>query len=111
LLEEHLKYFPENHLHIYKKLAGGTTAGDQNDLKELMDAISLKFSFENQDFETDDLKKEMQNLMRALKVEYLKEKRQEISELIKRMEREGDESRLQEALQEFDIISKELQNI
>jgi hypothetical protein len=71
----------------------------------------LKFSFENQDFETDDLKKEMQNLMRALKVEYLKEKRQEISELIKRMEREGDESRLQEALQEFDIISKELQNI
>jgi hypothetical protein len=41
----------------------------------------------------------------------LKEKRQEISELIKRMEREGDESRLQEALQEFDIISKELQNI
>lgn len=111
LLEDHLQYFPENHLQIYEGLAGNKEKDGKNDLGELMSAISLRFSFENQDFEVEDLKKEMQNLLRALKVEYLKEKRQEISELIRKLERDGDEDSLRTALKEFDIISKELQNI
>ena len=114
VLEEHLKYFPEQHLHIYKNIFSAGLPSQESqpgDLKDLMNVISLRFSFENQNFEVEDLKKEMGNLLRELKVEYLKEKRQEISNLIRKLEESGDEKNLQEALQEFDIISKELQNI
>jgi DNA primase len=111
LLEAHLQYMPDEHAGIYRGLLQRDEAKIQSDLKELMDAISLRFSFENQNFEADDLKKEVENLLRELKVEYLKEKRQQISELIRKLEAGGNEQELKKALHQFDLISKELHNI
>jgi len=111
LLEAHLQYLPDEHAEIYKGLLQEDGTKIQNDLKELMSAISLRFSFENQHIEADALKKEMENLLRELKVEYLKDKRQQISELIRKLEAGGSEQELKEALYQFDLISKELHNI
>jgi DNA primase len=111
MLEAHLQYLPDAHVEMYKSLLRQDEAHIQNDLRELMNAISLRFSFENQHFEADALKKEMENLLRELKVEYLKDKRQQISELIRKLEVGGNERELKEALHQFDLISKELHNI
>ncbi len=111
LLEEHLKYLPDDHAEIYKGFLQQDEARIQTDLKELMSAISLRFSFENQHIEADALKKEMENLLRELKVEYLRDKRQQISELIRKLEAGGNEQELKEAMHQFDLISKELHNI
>jgi len=109
-LEKHLSYFPEQYFNIYKKLAGNGGESQQSDLDQIMNVISLRFSFENQNFDAESLQKEIQNLLRELKVEYLKEKRQEISNLIRKLESEGDEKSLKEALKEFAALSKELQS-
>lgn len=111
LLEDHVQYLPESHADIYKNMISKDETKIQSDLKDLMNAVSLRFSFENQNLEADALKKEMENLLRELKVEYLKDKRQHISELIRKLEVSGDERELKEALQQFDLISKELHNI
>jgi len=81
------------------------------DVGQLMDAISLRFSFENQNIESVKLESEIPMLFKELKIEYLKEKRQVISELIRQLESGGNEPKLKEALREFDIVSKELYSI
>ncbi|MBI4992109.1 MAG: DNA primase [Candidatus Harrisonbacteria bacterium] len=109
-IEDHLKYFPEQYLTIYRDLLLNKGVNVSSDLGDFMNSISLRFSFENQDFDVENLKKEMRNLLRELRVEYLKDKRQEISDLIKILEGEGDENKLQAAMREFANISKELHN-
>ena len=111
VLEEHLKYFPEQYHSLYKNFLSVEVKDAKNELSDLMSAISLRFSFENQDIEKEDLRKEIKNLLRELKIDYLKEKRQEISELIRKLEIDGDEKNLEKAMLEFDVITKELQNI
>ena len=108
-LEEHLSFLPEQYLNIYKKLSNKTGENPQSDLDEIMNVISLRFSFENQNFEPESLQKEIQNLLLELKVEYLREKRMEISNLIRKLESDGDEKSLKEALKEYDALSKELE--
>ncbi len=107
LLEESLRYFPKEHLRVYESLVSDANE-TKDELREIMNTISLKFSLENQDFEAETLKKEMQNLLRELKVEYLKERRQEVSELIHRLEQSGSDQGLQEAMEEYAALSSEL---
>lgn len=110
-LENYISYLPEPYLAVYQQLSS-KKEGQATELGEIMNEISLRFSFENQDFDTQNLEKETKNLMRELRVEYLKEKRQEIGNLIRRLEAaEGNELSLQQALQEFNSLSNELQNI
>lgn len=109
-LEAHLNYLPFSYQQFYNRLVSAEPSASSSNLGELMDVVSLRFSFENQNFDTEALQKETQNLLRELKVEYLKEKRQEIGEVIKKLEKEGKEENLKEALRDFDAICRELQN-
>ena len=108
-LTEHLSYLPKPYFQVYETLAKQNILELPSDLSELMSNVSLRFSFDNQNLAPADLEKETKNLLRELKVEYLKEKRQEISDLIRKLEKAGDENSLKEALREFAVISKELQ--
>lgn len=109
-LEAHLNYLPSSYQQFYNRLVSSEPSANSSNLGELMDVVSLRFSFENQNFDAEALQKETQNLLRELKVEYLKEKRQEIGEVIKKLEKEGKEENLKEALRDFDAICRELQN-
>lgn len=106
-IQSHAEYFPEKYLSIYQSAIGQKKSSD--DLSELMGLISMKFSLENDNFETEKLEKEAEILLKELKLEYLKERRQQISELIKKLEYDGEEEKLGSALREFSQISKELQ--
>lgn len=104
LLEENLIYLPLYYRDIYK----GNIEGD---LEKIVSLISLRFSFENEESDASKTEKEFLNLLRELKIEYLKEKRQEISQLIKKLENSGEEKALSEALKEFDNISREMHSL
>ena len=109
-LEKHLGYFPEQYLNIYKKLTDKESENRQSDLDEIMNVISLRFSFENQNFDAESLQKETQNLLRELKVEYLREKMREMHNLIQKLQSDGDDKSSDEALKEYNALSKELQS-
>lgn len=109
ILDEHIKYFPDRYANAYREF---TKPDDERsgDISELMGKISMRFSFNNQDMEIGSLEKEIGLLLRQLKLEYLKEKRQQLSDLIKQLDRSGDEKKLREAMSEFAEVSKELQD-
>lgn len=104
LLGESLQYLPVYYQEIY-------SGNFQGDLEKIVSLISLRFSFENEESDGAKTEKEFLNLLRELKIEYLKEKRQEISQLIKKLENSGEEKALNEALKEFDNISQEMRSL
>lgn len=108
MLNDHIKYFPDRYANAYREF---TKPEDErsSDIAELMGKISMRFSYNNQDMEIDSLEKEIGLLLRQLKLEYLKEKRQQLSDLIKQLDRSGDEQKLRQAMNEFAEISRELQ--
>ena len=108
MLNDHIKYFPDRYANAYREFTKPELERS-NDISELMGKISMRFSFNNQDMEIDSLEKEIGLLLRQLKLEYLKEKRQQLSDLIKQLDRNGDEKKLREAMNEFAEISRELQ--
>lgn len=108
--EQHLVYFPEKYAQICRSLLAHSQASMPGDLTELMEEISFRASFENQNLDEEKLEKEAVLLFRELKLEYLREKQQEIGELIRKFEEGGDEVKLQAAVRDFDNISKELFN-
>ena len=107
-IKNYVQYIPEKYLPVYES-AVDQSKKSPTDLSEMMGLVSMRFSLENGDLETEKLEKESQTLLRELKLEYLKERRQQIGELIKKLEYEGEEVKLCTALQEFSQISKELQ--
>ncbi len=108
MLNDHIIYFPDRYANAYREFTKPELERS-NDISELMGKISMRFSFNNQDMEIDSLEKEIGLLLRQLKLEYLKEKRQQLSDLIKELDRSGDEKKLQDAMNEYAEVSRELQ--
>lgn len=104
LIEENLIYFPSYYRDIYEGKA-------EEGAEKIMGFISLRFSFEGEQENEAKFKKEIDSLLRELKIEYLKEKQREISLLISKLEREGDHGRLEEVLKEFDSISRQIHHL
>ena len=109
ILDDHIKYFPDSYANAYREFIK-TDEKQNSDIFELMGKISMRFSFNNQNIEIKSLEEEIGILLRQLKIEYLKEKRQQLSILVQQLDRSGDEKKLQEAISEFAEISKELQS-
>jgi len=99
-LKDYFEYLPVDYQKIYE---GGKL--DQK-LNDLMNLLSLRSSFETQNIDEEKLNKEFRELLKHLKMEYYKEKKQELAKEIKEAERIGDEKKLKEALEEFDRLSK-----
>ncbi|MBI5306114.1 DNA primase [Candidatus Wolfebacteria bacterium] len=104
-IEKHFDYFPQNYLILIKSLLTGERLEDKN-LIDLFNFISLKSSLEWHNFDEEKTKFEIRELLRHLRLEYLKEKRKELVFLIQEAEKRGDENQATVILKEFDEISK-----
>ena len=108
-LNEYTKYFPERYVEIYKSIENEENAPDN--IKDLINTINLRFSFENQNLDDDKLNKELRMLERELKMEFFKDKQRELIKLRNMAEKNGDEEKVKKYLDEFAVVSKELYNV
>lgn len=104
-IEKHFDYFPGNYLILIKSLLAGKKLEDKN-LTEFFNFISLKSSLEWHNLDEEKTKFEIRELLRHLRLEYLKEKKHELIFLMRESEKNGDEGRTTAILKEFDEISR-----
>ena len=109
-INEHLDYFLEDYSLILKCLREEAKLEDER-LNNLLNLISLRSSFESSILDPEKIEKEFQELLHQLRIEYLKEKRQGLTGLVKEAEETGDETRVTSVLKEFDEVSKSIQSI
>jgi len=101
-LAGYLEYFPEFYKDLYsgKKLEGP--------LEKVAELISLRFSFENASLKEDDLKKEFEQLVHELKLNYLKEKQASLGREADELEKAGRESEWAEKAREHKAVTEEI---
>ncbi|MEK7555467.1 MAG: DNA primase [Patescibacteria group bacterium] len=102
-IKEYFEYLPLDYQIIYKSLINKSHINEKR-LSDSAELISLHSGFEPQDEEKTE--KEFYELLKHLKFEFMKEKKQSLAKLIKEAEIAGDENKLKKALKEFDEISK-----
>lgn len=108
-LEEHFDYLPEDYLIILKGLLKREKLSDER-LNNLSNLISLRSSFEASIIDEEKMEAEFQEILKHLRLEYLKEKRQKLIYLIKEAEHRGEEEKTASVLKEFDEISRAMNN-
>ena len=101
-LNGYLEYFPEFYKDLYsgKKLEGS--------LEKVAELISLRFSFENANLKEDDLKKEFEQLVHELKLNYLKEKQARLGREADELEAAGKEKEWAEKAKEHKAVTEEI---
>ncbi|MBU6142010.1 DNA primase [Patescibacteria group bacterium] len=109
-LKDFAQYVPDKYAAVYRSFTV-PDAERSEEIKELMAAISMKFGFENQGTPAPDLEKEVGLLLRELKREYLKERREALSDQITMWERSGDQEKLAAAMTEYAAVARELQGL
>ena len=109
-IKEYFVYLPENYSTIVQCLINKTKPADEQ-VANLLDSISLNFSFKNIISDKKKPEEEFIELLRHLKAEYLKDKREELAKFIKKTENDGNEKEITSALKEFDKVSKLIHNI
>ncbi len=108
-MTDYLDYLPSDYLVILKSLTEQKKLEDER-LNSLLNLISLRSSFESSILDEEKIDKEFQELLRQLRLECLKEKRQQLIYLIKEAEQKGDEVKTTSVLKEFYEVSKLMQN-
>lgn len=108
-LVDYFDYLPENYLKIARSLIDGIKLEDKY-LTDLLFQISLKFSLGAENKELEMIINEFNELLRRLKDEYFKEKKEKLTREIKIAEAEGSEEKVASILKEFDEISKLVHN-
>ena len=109
-LREHRDYLPENYSAILKSLLKEEKS-ENEESSNLLNLISLRSSLESSVIDKEEIKIEFYELLKQLKLEHLKRKRQDLVNLIKQAEKSGEKEKIASALKEFDEISKVLHNI
>ena len=107
-LSEHFDYFPADYLEIIKSLIEKRNLKDET-LANLLHSISIQSSFEHNIIEEETIKAEIKELLRQLKKEHFKEKKEKLVFGIKEAEKEGDEEKVLIILKEFYEIVKILE--
>ena len=108
-LNDYTKYFPERYAEIYKNIENEKDAPDS--IKDMINTINLRFSFENQNLDDEKLNKELKMLERGLKMEFLNDRQKELIKLRNIAEKNGDKENEKKYLDEFAVVSKELYTI
>ncbi len=101
----HFDYLPEDYLKIAESLINKTKLEDKR-LADLSFQISLKSSLDAENENPEKIINEFNDLLRRLKDEYLKEKKEKLAREIKIAEAEGNNEKVASILSEFDEISK-----
>ena len=108
-LDEYLYYFSGDYLKIAEIMANSEKIIDKQ-LSDLFDLINLRASFESQFIEQKNIDAEFKDLLHYLRLEHLKEKRQELLKKIKEAEKNGNNETMSSVLKEFDAVSKMIHN-
>ena len=108
-INEYSNYLPMDYLMIFKNRTEDVKLEDER-LINLLNLINLRSSFESSILGEEKIEEEFQELLRQLKIEYLKEKRQGLIGLVKEAEETGDETKVSSVLKEFNEVSKSIQN-
>jgi DNA primase len=109
-IKEYYDYLPEEYLMILKSLLEKAKLENER-LNNLLNLISLRSSFEASILDEEKIEDEFQELLRQLRLEYLKEKRKNLIYKIKEAEKSGEEERVVLIMREFDEVSKALHNV
>jgi len=109
-INEYANYLPLDYLMIFKNMTEGIKLDDER-LINLLNVIQLRSSLESSVLDEEKIKQEFLELLRQLKIEYLKERRQELRSLIREAEEIGDEIKLSSVLKEFNEVSKSIQEV
>ena len=112
IISDHFVYLPNDYLMIIESVKNRQKPNEER-LLEKLNLISLHSSTESS-LDEEKIKNELNELLRQLKTEYLKEKRSELAELIKKTENAkgvGQEKEISIALEEFDRVSKLIHNL
>ncbi len=109
-IREYYDYLPEEYLMILKSLFEKVKLENEQ-LVNLLNIISLRSSFEASVLDEEKIDDEFQELLRQLRLEYLKEKRKNLIYRIKEAEKSGEEEKVVLVMKEFDEVSRALQNI
>lgn len=108
-ISEYIEYLPDDYVLIAKHLIEEIKL-EEDRLISLLNLISLRSSFEIQVLDDEKIEHEFNTLLRELKLEFFKERREKLVELIKEAERKGDEDSVASILKEFDEVSKLMHN-
>jgi len=108
-IKSHLDYFPETYSAIVRSFIEKTEIKEEHHIN-LLNAISLKTSFDFQIIDEEKINREFQELIRQLQLEYLRDKRQILINSLKEAESEKDEQKIEALLHEFDDMSKLMHN-
>ncbi len=108
--QSHITYLSLVCQEMYTHVVGESSAA-KADFEEAFALASLRASYEFIDLDAEKLRADFQELLRQLKREYFREKRQKLGVEIRLAQAQGDEVGMAAALKEFDVVSKELHNI
>jgi len=106
---EHSEYLPHEYLMILNNLSEGKSLEDER-LVNILNLLHLRSSFELQTLGEENIEEEFQELLRQLRLEFLKERRQLLSRLLREAEENKEDDKIAEVLKEFDEISKLIHN-
>lgn len=107
--ENYFEYLPDDYCKIIKSLIYKEKLEDER-LAGLLNIISLKSSFELQNIAEEKIEEEFDDLLKHLKIERLKERKNQLIDLIKEAEKSGDEEKTANLLKKFDEVSKMIHN-
>jgi len=113
-LNDYTDYLPIDYLLVFKSMSDGSVGVDvveKEKIGNLRDMVSLRSAFDLQADEQDEeyeqkIEKEFCDLACQLKLEYLKEKRKGVANLIKEAEANGNEEETKKLLEEFSQINR-----
>jgi DNA primase len=109
-VSKHIKFLTEAYKTVFSMLTQSVSDSNvSQELKQLAHTLQLKSSLETRTVEA--VYEEVHELIRQVKIEYLKVNQQKLGERIRQAEAIGDTGELQKALHEFDQISQELYNV
>ena len=107
-LEDFKTFFPERFVKVIDFLQGVSV--DDEEAKALAWFAELKSSLRYGDLEMDKVPFEINVLIRELKKEFYKEKKDVLLEQIRKAEKDGDETKASQLLREFDELAKLVNN-
>jgi len=106
-INEYSNYLPMDYLMIFKNRTEQVKLEDER-LINLLNLINLRSSFESSVLGEEKIEEEFQELLRQLRLEYLKEKKEELCRLLKEAEQNNDETKATFVLKEFNEVLRQV---
>jgi DNA primase len=111
IVAENRAYFPANWQKFLDEPTLFQNNSPQGKQNEMISFLDLRSSYEFSDLDEGALKKESQELIKQLKIEFLKNQGRQIQEEIKSAQKNNDKNLLDDSLRKFQNVSQEINNL